>query len=722
MTRTHSLLAALVVASLSCLAQADEGMWQPAQLPEIATQLRDRGLRMAPEDLVRLTEYPLGAVVGFGFCTASFVSPEGLVVTNHHCAYGAIQYNSTAERNLLTEGFLAATRADELPAEPNMRIYVTESIEDVTARVNAGLRRGMDGAARFQAIDRASKAIVAECEATPGYRCDVYVFHQGLSFQLVRQLEIRDVRLVHAPKEAIGKFGGDVDNWMWPRHTGDYAFFRAYVGPDGQPAAFAAENVPYRPRHHLRVQPAGVGAGEFVMVTGYPGTTNRYRLGEEVGDAIDWRYPAMTSLFQRYVEIVEAHPDEAARLKYAGSIASWNNALKNYGGQVEGLARAGALALKADTESALAEWLDGQGRAGREQARAIATLRGHLAVARASRDRNLLVGQLANLGLFRGARDLYRLALEREKPDLEREFGYQARDEVRIEGNLRQIERRVDPAIEQQLVTELLVRHAALPRGQRLAELDAWLDGAASRQAIATRVAALYRDTALTDTGERLKWFAADRAAIEASDDPYLRLAVAFMPGWLRMEAERKEFDGRGFELRPQYMQAMIDYNRAQGRAIYPDANNSLRVSFGQVIGYSPRDGVRYEPFTRLEGLAAKHTGEDPFDATQGQLALIAERRHGPYRDAALDSVPVNFLADLDITGGNSGSPTLNGRGELVGLAFDGNIESVSADWVFEEPITRSIHVDVRYMLWVMDYLDGAGHLIREMGLAPAGD
>ena len=209
MTRTHSLLAALVVASLSCLAQADEGMWQPAQLPEIATQLRDRGLRMAPEDLARLTEYPLGAVVGFGFCTASFVSPEGLVVTNHHCAYGAIQYNSTAERNLLTEGFLAATRADELPAEPNMRIYVTESIEDVTARVNAGLRRGMDGAARFQAIDRASKAIVAECEATPGYRCDVYVFHQGLSFQLVRQLEIRDVRLVHAPKEAIGKFGGE---------------------------------------------------------------------------------------------------------------------------------------------------------------------------------------------------------------------------------------------------------------------------------------------------------------------------------------------------------------------------------------------------------------------------------------------------------------------------------------------------------------------------------
>lgn len=722
MNRTQSLLAALLAASLSCPAMADEGMWQPAQLPEISTQLRDRGLQMAPEDLARLTEHPLGAVVGFGFCTASFVSPEGLVVTNHHCAYGAIQYNSTAERNLLTDGFLAATRADELPAEPNMRIYVTESIEDVTSRVNAGLRRGMDGAERFRAIDRASKAIVAECEATPGYRCDVYVFHQGLSFQLVRQLEIRDVRLVHAPKEAIGKFGGDIDNWMWPRHTGDYAFFRAYVGPDGRPAPHAPDNVPFRPRHHLKVQPAGVREGDFVMVTGYPGTTNRYRLGEEVSDAMAWRYPAMTSLFERYVGIVEGHPDEAARLKYAGSLASWNNALKNYGGQVEGLERAGALALKEHTEAGLAAWLDDQGRAGREQARAIAALRGSLAVARADRDRNLLVGQLASLGLFRGVRDIYRLAIERGKPDLEREFGYQQRDEVRIEGNLRQIERRADPAIEQQLVTELLVRHAALPRGQRLAELDAWLDGATGRQAIAARVASLYRDTALTATDERLKWFAADRAAIEASDDPFLRLMVAFMPGWLRMEEEREELDGRGFEYRPQYMQAMIDFNRSQGRAIYPDANNSLRVSYGKVVGYSPRDGVRYEPFTRLEGLAAKHTGEDPFDATASQLALIAERRHGPYRDEGLDSVPVNFLADLDITGGNSGSPTLNGRGELVGLAFDGNIESVSADWVFEDAITRSIHVDVRYMLWAMDFLDGADHLIREMGLTPAGD
>src|SRR5690606_19803366 len=206
-------------------------------------QLKARGLDIEPEDLSDLTGHPLGAIVGLGFCTASFVSPEGLAVTNHHCAYGAIQYNSTAERNLLTDGFLAATTADELPAEPSMRMYVTESIRDVTASINESLRDGMTGVERHDAIDRAGKAIVAECESPPGYRCDVFVFNQGLSFQLVRQLEIRDVRLVYAPKEAIGKFGGDVDNWMWPRHTGDFSFVRAYVGPDGKPAAYDKDKI-----------------------------------------------------------------------------------------------------------------------------------------------------------------------------------------------------------------------------------------------------------------------------------------------------------------------------------------------------------------------------------------------------------------------------------------------------------------------------------------------
>lgn len=717
-----AVLFVLMTLFVAGVVTADEGMWQPAQLPVLESQLSARGLTLEPESLARLTEHPLGAVIGFGFCTASFVSPEGLVVTNHHCAYGAIQYNSTAERNLLSDGFLAQARSEELPAEPTMRIYVTEAIEDVTERIIGGLDDALSGRERYDAVDTASKSIVAECEATPGYRCDVYVFHHGLSFQLVRQLEIRDVRLVYAPREAIGKFGGDIDNWMWPRHTGDYAFYRAYVAADGSPADYDQANVPYQPRHHLRIQPKGVQSGDFVMVTGYPGRTHRYRLADEVDTALTWQYPTMIELFQRYIAIVEAHDAAEARLKYAGNIASWNNTLKNFGGQIEGLDRINAVAFKHGIEAELDGWLAGAGEQGAGQALAIAALRSDLSAQQRVRDRDLLIrGQLANLGLFRAARDLYRLSIEREKADSERESGYQLRDEVRIEGWLRQLDRRFDPTIEIELATEILVRYASLDDVQRITELDAWLDGALGAAAIRSRLTALYEGTSLNDAEQRLRWFAADRAAIEATDDPLLKLSVELMPAWLRLEDERKEHDGRSFQYRPQYMQAMIDFRRSQGRAVYPDANNSLRVTYGTVTGYSPRDAVQYTPLTTLEGLLSKHTGEDPFDATQAQVDAIRARRHGPYADAALDTVPVNFLSDLDVTGGNSGSPTLNGKGELVGLLFDGNLESVSASWIYEPEITRSIHVDVRYMLWVMDMIDGAQHLIREMGLSPAG-
>lgn len=720
MRRLSGLALSLSLVLSSAPGHADEGMWQPAQLPELEVQLKARGLDLEPEDLARLTEHPLGAIVGLGFCTASFVSPGGLVVTNHHCAYGAIQYNSTAEKNLLADGFLAATREQELPAEPTLRIYVTESIEDVTTRITDGLTDETTGRERYQAIDRASKALVAECEATPGYRCDVYVFHHGLSFQLVRQLEIRDVRLVYAPKEAIGKFGGDIDNWMWPRHTGDFTFLRAYVGPDGKPAAHSPDNVPYTPRHHLKVQPQGVAAGDFVMVTGYPGRTNRYRLAEEVNDAVDWQYPTTIELYQRYVELVEAHADADARLKYAGNIASWNNTLKNFGGQIEGLRRADAVAVKTRGEIELERWLDRDGAQGARLKAGIAGLRGDLAKARATRERDLLFRQISGLGLIRAAYTIHRLALERGKPDAEREYGFQQRDEARLEGFLRQLDRRFDPAIETELATELLLRYGKLDGAQRVPELDAWLAGATTADAIRAKLGALYAATELTDEARRLRWFAADLAEVQASDDAFLRLAGSLMPAWLRQESETKEADGRAFLFRPRYMQAMIDFNRSRGRPIYPDANNSLRVSYGSVTGYSPRDGVENLPFTILEGLAAKHAGVDPFDATQAQLDAIAAKRHGRYAESRLGSVPVNFLADLDITGGNSGSPTLNGEGELIGLAFDGNIESVSASWLFEPAITRSIHVDVRYMLWVMDVVDGAGHLLREMGLPSA--
>jgi hypothetical protein len=292
------LLAAAVAATVfATAARADEGMWQPSQMPQLAAQLKARGLQMDPAALSNLAGKPLDAVISLGGCTASFVSPQGLVVTNHHCGYGAIQYNSTPERDLLASGFVAKSFADELPSDPNARVYVTQDISDVTARINDGLAAGMDGKARFDAIDARSKALVAECEKPGGLRCNVYNFNGGLQFSLIRQLEIKDVRLVYAPPEAIGKFGGDVDNFEWPRHTGDWSFLRAYVGKDGKPAAYSKDNVPYQPKSWLKVSQEPLHAGDYVMVTGYPGSTSRYRLADEVEDAIQWRYPTSVQYF-----------------------------------------------------------------------------------------------------------------------------------------------------------------------------------------------------------------------------------------------------------------------------------------------------------------------------------------------------------------------------------------------------------------------------------------
>lgn len=714
------LIAAALALAIALPAAADEGMWQPAQLPSIAGQLKARGLELDPAELTSLTGPTMGAIVSLGFCTASFVSPEGLIATNHHCAYGAIQYNSTAEKNLIRDGFLARSQAEELPGDPNLRVYVTEEISDVTRQITARIKPDMDGFARYQAIDRAEKEMVARCEKPGNLRCDVYSFYGGASYQLIRQREIKDVRLVYAPADAIGKFGGDVDNWMWPRHTGDFSFLRAYVGKDGKSAAYSKDNVPYKPRHFLPVNADGVKAGDYVMVTGYPGRTNRYRLAEELGDAVDWTYPNSIRVLTDTLAIIDAagKADPDVAVKYAASVASYNNALKNYGGQLEGLAKAHALTTKQQGEAALDQWLSAQGGDKAALRGDIAALHTLLAGQRATRERDFVLGMLPRTSLYDAAYRIVRLSQERTKPELERESGYQSRDEVRIEGALKQIERRSTPAVDQKLFAYYLKRYAKLPADQRLAALDAWLgSGQVDDATIDAKVAALYAGSRLTDTAERLKAFKAPQAQIAASDDAALRLMNALMPELLAVEKQRKTRMGDEMKLRPRYMDAMIAYNEAQGRAVYPDANSSLRVTYGQVQGLR-KDGMEYLPFTTLEGIVDKTTGVEPFDTPKNETDAIVAKDYGRYANAAIGSVPVNFLADLDITGGNSGSPTLDSRGRLVGLAFDGVWDSVSADWIFNPRLTRSIQVDVRYMLWVMDRVDHADNLLREMNVA----
>ena len=712
-----SVLSALLVAPV---VHAGEGMWVPQQLPEIAGPLKQAGLKLSAEQLSNLTGDPMGAVVALGGCTASFVSPQGLVVTNHHCAYGAIQLNSSAEKNLINDGFSPATQGEELSAGPNARVYVLDQITDVTAQARAAIASaGSDASARTRALETFEKKQIAECEAEPGFRCRLYSFSGGNTYRLFKNLEIKDVRLAYAPPGSVGKYGGDIDNWMWPRHTGDFAFYRAYVGKDGKPAAYSADNVPYQPKHWLKIADQPLGAGDFVMVAGYPGSTNRYALAAEFDNTAQTVYPDIAGHFKDLIALVDAagQKDPDIQVKYASTMAGWNNTSKNYLGQLEGFKRIDAAGQKRAEEAAVLAWLKGQGNKGAAALAAHDSLVNLLEQGKATRERDLALTMFNSTAAVGAATQLYRLSIERAKADAERESGYQQRDLPTLEGAMKQLERRYVPAMDRQLQAYWLNEYLKLPASQRIAAVDQWLGGSDAKAV--ERALERLSKTALGSTEERLKWMSADKSAFEASADPAIQYAVAVMPTLLKLEQERKIRVGENLAARPVYLQAVADYKRSQGQFVYPDANLSLRITFGNVVGYEPKDGVAYTPFTTLEGVVAKETGADPFDSPKALLEAVAAKRYGGLEDKTLGSVPVNFLSDLDITGGNSGSPVLDAHGKLVGLAFDGNWESVSSNWVFDPKMTRMISVDQRYMRWVMQEVYPAPQLLRELGVSP---
>ena len=709
----HRLLP--VALALACAtAHADEGMWMPSQLPQLAKELKAAGFKGDPAALADLTRHPMSAVVSLGGCTASFVSPQGLVVTNHHCAFGAIQLNSTPERNLIQDGFNAATLADELPAGPAARIWVTVGFDKVTDRILAGAR-GKTGRAYFDAVDAAEKAAVADCEQEAGYRCRVADMYYGSEFYLIKQLELKDIRLVYAPPRAIGNYGDEIDNFMWPRHTGDFTFYRAYVGKDGKPAAYSKDNVPYAPPAHLTVSTAPVKAGDFAMLAGYPGTTYRHRTASEFANQIDWLLPTRVEVVGGLIEAIEAATagDEAKQVLYASTLASQKNTLKRAQGELDGLRRSDAVRVRREDEAAMLAWLAKQPDAATLRA-GIDAMQAQLDAAQATRERDFILGYLRT-GLLGSAVTLQRLALERGKPDAERETGYQQRDEALIEGSLKQLQRRYHPDVEKAMLAYALERYFALPAAQRVAEFDA-VFGKNETEAKA-RLDALYAGTKLGTESERVAAMKADAATLAASDDSLLKAAATLQPALLRLEQAGKQRNGELLRLRPAYMQALTRYRNSQGRAVYPDANSTLRVSYGKVSPLSPRDGMDYRPLTTVAGIVEKNTGVEPFDAPKPLLDAIAKGDFGSTIDPTLKTQTVDFMTNLDTTGGNSGSPVLDADGKLIGLNFDSNWEAVSASWMFDPRYKRAIHVDMRYLRWLLAKVYPAPRLLQEMNL-----
>lgn len=702
---------------------ADEGMWMPQQIPELASKLKALGFRGDPKTFADLTGQPMGAIVSLGGCTASFVSPDGLIVTNHHCATGGLQFNSTPQRNLLKDGYLAKTREEELPNGPGSRVFVTTSVTDVTGSITGNIDPKATDRERYDLIDRRTKQRIAECEKN-GQRCNVASFFDGLKYFEIAQMEIKDVRLVYAPAEGIGVFGGETDNWRWPRHTGDWSFLRAYVGKDGKTATFSKDNVPFKPKHWLKVSTEGIKPGDLVFVTGYPGRTQRHQTYAEVKETTEWRFPRAIRLAEEQLVLLDqlSKQDKTIALRVAGRVQGLNNTLTNQKGMLEGLEKGGSLARKKALEDALESWIAADSARRKKYGDVLPALRALQAESERTREQTATLTTLATASSYLGAAQaLYRLSVERPKADIDRDAGFQQRDWVRIRDGQDRLQRTMDVTVDRALLRWALGLAAALPAGQRIEALDQaaglkpGLSKSDATRAIDAYVQALFAGTKLGDRDFRMGLLEKSTGDLLATKDSFLLLAAALEPTERENREAAKNRAGARARLAPLYMEAMLAQS---GGLVAPDANSTLRVTYGQVKGVDAKDGLYYKPQTTLAGIVQKHTGEGDFNAPKAQLDAIRALRAGkktPYLESALGDVPVNFLSTVDTTGGNSGSPTLNARGELVGLLFDGTYESVASNFLFDPLITRSIHVDARYMLWNMAEVDGASNLLEEI-------
>lgn len=725
--RTAALLSLFLILALPRTILADEGQWPPEALATLGetrwAELAARGLELGATDLWDGKGGGLlTAVLGLGGCTGAFVSEEGLFLTNHHCAFGAIQLASTPEKNYLRDGFVARSRAEEVPARGGVgRVRILTRLSDVTDRVRgpkSAFARAKDDAAREAAVEKARSEIVAECEKQPDRRCAVAAFEDGRTYRLMEQTEFRDVRLVYAPPRGVGDFGGEVDNFRWPRHAGDFTLLRVWAAPDGAPAAHAKENVPYRPKRWLRVSTKGVSEGDVVMIAGYPGRTQRYLTPSAVENLEEWFYPLRSRTFTDLIAILETEgkkdPDTALRV--AGAVKGYGNGETNARGQVEGLARNGISARAREEAKELEEFLAARKDLPAEWTAAPAELEMILARDREGQERRFFLEEIERLSSYlASALSAVRRADERRRPDLEREPGFQERDLERARQQERDRSLSLAPAAARKALAYLVEKARTASKETPIRAFDEAFGKDADRDAIEARLARMDAATSLSDESVRLANVDATLASLSASADPYVKLAVALHADLATIRQRRKETNGALLVWRPRYLSALEALRRSKGQAIYPDANSTLRVSFATVKGYSPREAVTYTPRTSLLGVLEKAGGQEPFAVPGKVLEAARAERLGRWRDPALGSVPVGFLTDGDTTGGNSGSPTMNGRGEVVGLNFDRVWENVAGDFGWRPERSRNVNVDLRYALWMMEEVDGAAHLVKEL-------
>jgi Peptidase S46 len=707
------------------------GMWLPSQMPRHTALLRKLGIDIDPALLSDPSSPLLQAVVDLSGCSASFVSPEGLIVTSHRCARSALEYHSTPQNNLLDAGFLARTRGDEKWAGPSARALVTRKVEDVTRAMTDGLDAIADDSARQAEIEARQKRLVAECEGARAHvRCQVSALDGGAEWVRTQSLEIRDVRLVYAPPAAIGHFGGDQDSGTWPRHAGDFAFYRAYVGSDGVPADHSPRNIPYQSKHRLRIASKPLRDGDLVVVAGFPRATSRHATAAELDERVTWEAPRLVSHHEAALAALRAiaQRDPEAQVAAQPLIDAMGGAIKRARSLQAGLRASGAVDRRRRHEAALAHWIWRDPERRRRWGRLLSELDRLQADRRGTRERDAAFAELHRSQLFSAATAIVRMAEERRVPDAGRDAEFQDRSWKRIDARLLEMERRYHRSVDAVLV------RVALERAAR--ELDynqAWLERVLDRRAMAAVASGdeeavrreIDRVVRRLYAGSRLERADARRALLRdatseqlaRSQDPMIRLAVALRPVEKEIEEQRDRLAGAAALVRPRYAAAMRAFTGEQNAA---DADGTLRIAFGTVRGLrAGPDGALVRAFTTLREAVARHRDAPPFDLPDA-LVAASSAELGPYRDHKLDDVPVDFTSDVDTSEGNSGSATLNGRGELCGLAIAQTVDSAVADRSIAPESQRTIHVDLRYAAWVLDAVADGDHILAEMGVTPS--
>lgn len=682
----------------------DEGQWLPTQVREMDwAALQRRGMQLTKDEFWHPERGGvLSATVQINGCTASFVSADGLLVTNHHCGFGAITALSTPQENLLRDGFAAADRAAERPA-PGMVASVLRQIEDVTAVLHEAQQKATDDLDRWSITQRTIARLVAEGEAkAPNTKCSVASFLEGKEYHLYHRTQIRDVRLVYAPPRAVGEFGGEVDNWEWPRHTGDFAFFRAYVAPNGDVREYHPDNVPYRPQHFLKVATGGVQAGDLAIIMGYPGRTQRYRTSRGVMNQQAYVYPRRLDVLTRAIAVLEAagKTDEALGLAVADNIKSLANVQKNASGMLFGLRNNATVERKLREEEQFAAFVKA---AGNEQWANV--LDEMLAIDEAESqviERETLMSLLGMLG---EGMPLLGALIEA--------CGASTNDpNGRVPTRLLQLLAQ-DALTEhwqqlQQPMLRIVLEEVASLR-DRIPGTE-FLGGNGLDAATANRLLA---DTKMLAADARKELFTKGRQAIADSSDPLIALARALAAERLATTQRQRARAGKMLDVGRRWIAAQEAF---RGKSFYPDANSTLRVSIAEVAGYSPREAITYAPFTTVAGLLQKETGKEPFANPKALLAAAAKRHESRWVDRRLGDVPVCFLTNGDTTGGNSGSPVVNGKGELIGLNFDRVFEAVAGDFGWNADRSRNIVCDIRYALWIVESVFPSPTLLRELG------